>query len=120
MPRGTHPNSLKNLKKGNKPTQFKRGEKRSAESIERQKQTCREKRTMKELLEKRLNAIYKVTDGEEITAKDAIMEKIIKNAIKTGDINTIKFIRETIGEQPQQNFNTDKLDIVLNEIEGNI
>ena len=50
MPRGRNPNSLKNLIPGGGAPKFKKGEKRSKESIEKQKQTIKEQKIINIIL----------------------------------------------------------------------
>lgn len=88
MPRGCNPNSKKNLKRGNKPSEFKKGEKRSKESIEKQKQTIKEQKIIKDVLLKRL----KVSDLEEIA--DNLIERA-KN-----DSKDFETLQASIGQKP--------------------
>ena len=88
MHRGRNPNSLKNLIPGGGAPKFKKGEKRSKESIEKQKQTIKEQKIIKDVLLKRL----KVSDLEEIA--DNLIERA-KN-----DSKDFETLQASIGQKP--------------------
>lgn len=97
MPRGENPNSKKALKQ--KEYEFKKGYKRTKESIEKQKKTVAEKRSFKELMQLALS--QEVTDkkGDKMSAKEAMIIKAVVDAVK-GDRFAREFCRDTVGEKP--------------------
>ena len=97
MPRGSNPNSRKNLKNGNKKTQFT-----VDNAVEMQKKSTKAKRMYKSLTED-----LKERLTPERVAK--MNERIIMMA-EHGNITAWEKIRDTIGEKP-----TDKV-----EVSGNI
>lgn len=99
MPKGDNPNSKKALIESTKATKFKKGYKRTKESIEKQKKTMAEKRSFKELMQLALS--QEVTDkkGDKMSAKEAMIIKAVVDAVK-GDRFAREFCRDTVGEKP--------------------
>lgn len=100
MPRGTHPHSLANLKKG-KATQFgANGDSTAKEAGEKSAEKRAERKTLREGLLLLLSEELK-KDGQptgKIT-QDAIIAGLVKRAV-TGDTRAFEIIRDTIGEKP--------------------
>lgn len=100
MPRGTHPNSLANLKKG-KATQFgANGDSTAKEAGEKSAEKRAERKTLREGLLLLLSEELK-KDGQptgKIT-QDAIIAGLVKRAV-AGDTRAFEIIRDTIGEKP--------------------
>lgn len=99
MPRGDNPNSKKTLIEITKEHRFKKGQKRTPESIAKQKATRAEKRTFRELVSIALSQVMTDKTGNKITAKEAISMKAVVDAVK-GDRFAREFCRDTIGEKP--------------------
>lgn len=102
-PRGMHPNSLANLKKG-KSTQFgANGDSTAKAAGEKSAEARAERRTLKEGLLLILNEKLKDKDGKSTdkTAQDAIIAGLVKRAVN-GDTRAFEIIRDTIGEKPTE------------------
>lgn len=101
MPRGTHPNSLANLKKG-KETQFgANGDSTAKEAGKKSAESRAQRKSMREDLLLMLAAEAKTKDGTPSgkSTQEAVMMGIIKKAA-AGDVRAAEFIRDTIGEKP--------------------
>lgn len=101
MRRGTHPNSLANLKKG-KATQFgASGDLSAKEASKKGVEARAERKTFREGLLLLLDVPIKDKDGKptEKTTQDAVIAGLVKRAI-SGDVRAAEFIRDTIGEKP--------------------
>lgn len=99
MPRGENPNSKESIKKIGKAHEFKKGYKRSKKSIAKQKKTCAEKRTFKELMALALSQQITDKNGDKMSAKEAMVIKAVVDAVK-GDRFAREFCRDTAGEKP--------------------
>lgn len=99
MPKGDNPNSKKALLKVGEVNKFKKGYKRTKKSIEKQKKTCAEKRTFKELMALALSQQITNKNGDTMSAKEAIVAKSVIDAVK-GDRCAREFCRDTVGEKP--------------------
>ena len=106
MPKGSNPNSRKNLEKGkgyfsDKETARKAGIKGAAASnrVQAQKKTFAE--TLKTLLEIELTN----SKGEKVTTREAISTALIKKAL-SGDRAAYAEIRDTVGEKPVEQVET--------------
>lgn len=121
MPKGDNPNSRKNLQKG-KSTQFKKGEKRAKESIERQKQTLANRRTFKEQLEVALKTKVTLRDKNGNVKESTVYEhgiEMLMRKFNEGDLRTIEFVRDSVGEKPAENIVISNIDPdVISEIES--
>ena len=93
------PKNTEKFIKSGEPTRFKKGCKRSPESIARQKKTNAEKRTFRELVSIALSQVMTDKNGERISAKEAISIKAVVDAVK-GDRFAREFCRDTVGEKP--------------------
>lgn len=106
MPRGQHPNSLANLKKGKR---FESGDGSARKAQEKSIESHAERRTFREGLLILLEAPIKDKEGNASgkTTQDAIIAGLVKRAI-SGDTRAFEMIRDTIGEKPveQVNLNT--------------
>lgn len=108
MPRGTHPNSLANLKKG-KATQFgANGDSTAKEAGEKSAEKRAERKTIKEGLLLLLGEQLKDKDGKPSgkTTQDAIIAGLVKRAV-AGDTRAFEIIRDTIGEKPVETVNVN-------------
>ena len=112
-----------NLKKGNPETQFKSGRK-AAESGKKggiaSGKAKRERKALKETLEEllampikdgRADDIEKIKSiagikGKNITMQEAIMVAMLNKAAK-GDVRAAEYVRDTIGQKPDNNMNID-------------
>ena len=104
MPRGTHPNSLANLRKG-KATQFgARGESAAREAQAKSIAVQAERRTFREGLLLLLQEPLRDKSGNvsDKTTQDAIIAGVVKRAM-AGDTRAFELIRDTIGEKPAEN-----------------
>ena len=116
MPKGDNPNSRANLLKG-KETQFKQGEKKPREEIEKREATKARKRSFKEEFEAELAAMVTDKHGNQTTTKNAISKMAVQKAMR-GDLRALEIIRDTIGEKPVENIMIASVDSdVINEIE---
>lgn len=107
-PRGTHPNSLANLKKG-KATQFgAHGDSTAKECQKKSTEAQAERRTLKEGLLLLLNEQFQDKDGKTTgkTTQDAIIAGLVKRAV-SGDTRAFEIIRDTIGEKPVETVNVN-------------
>lgn len=112
-----------NLKKGNPDTQFKSGRK-AAENGKKggiaSGKAKREKKAMKETLETLLSMQLKsgkaadvetirnlaALKGKNVTVQEAIMLAQIQKAMK-GDTRAAEYVRDTIGQKPDNKMNID-------------
>lgn len=112
-----------NLKKGNPDTQFKSGRK-AAENGKKggiaSGKAKREKKALKETLEELLampikdgksDDIEKIKSiagikGKNITMQEAIMVAMLNKAAK-GDVRAAEYVRDTIGQKPDNKMNID-------------
>lgn len=62
----------------------------------------REIKTAKEIMIAALNEEIKSQDGRKATIKEIMMQKLLKKAAQEGDLNSIKYIVELIGESASQ------------------
>lgn len=99
MPRGDNPNSKKALEKIREKNKFKKGHKRTEESIKKQKKTVAEKRSFKELMQVALSQEITDKKGDKMSAKEAMIIKAVVDAVK-GDRFAREFCRDTVGEKP--------------------
>lgn len=76
MPRGEHPNSKANLKRGNKATQFKKGDKRAAENGRKGRAVQTEMKSIAEELKEMLSE----TDKDGNTRRKLMAAIALKNA----------------------------------------
>ena len=114
MPRGQHPNSLKNLEKGKRAFKNKETAREAAANSAKTRQA---KKTFREEFEAELAAMIRDKAGNEITVKNAITKTAVQKAIK-GDLRAIELIRDTIGEKPAENIVLFEADAsVITEIE---
>ena len=108
MPRGTHPNSLANLKKG-KATQFgANGNSTASDAGKKSAEKRAERKTIKEGLLLLLGEQLKDKDGKPSgkTTQDAIIAGLVKRAV-SGDTRAFEIIRDTIGEKPVETVNVN-------------
>lgn len=120
MPKGDNPNSKRALIESPNEHRFKKGQKRTPESIAKQKKTCAEKRTFRELVSIALSQVVTDKTVGKITAKEAISMKAVVDAIK-GDRFAREFCRDTIGEKPVEKVVADvDFDVSYNESLKNI
>lgn len=98
MPRGDNPNSRKNLI-GQEATQFKKGEKRRKESIEKQKKTCMEKKIIREILANRLG----VDDLNEI------IDNLIERA--KHDSKDFETLQASLGQKPVERVEQTNIEV---------
>ena len=108
MPRGTHPNSLANLKKG-KATQFgASGGSTASEAGKRSAEKRAERKTIKEGLLLLLGEQLRDKDGKLSgkTTQDAIIAGLVRRAV-SGDTRAFEIIRDTIGEKPAVTMNVN-------------
>ena len=104
MPRGDNPNSKKNLKKGNKKTQFT-----VDNAVEMQK-----KSTEAKLLKKTLNESLKdLCTPEELYA----MNRRLIQMAKAGNLNAYKLVRDGLGETPRDVLSEEHLKLKKREVE---
>ena len=112
-----------NLKKGNPDTQFKSGRK-AAENGKKcgiaSGKAKREKKAMKETVETLLSMQLKsgkaadvetirnlaALKGKNVTVQEAIMLAQIQKAMK-GDTRAAEYVRDTIGQKPDNKMNID-------------
>ncbi len=122
MPRGMHPNSRKALEEHRKKNQFREGEKKLKEDVEKREQTKAAKRTFKEEFEAELSVMISQTNRAgkvvgQTTVKNAITKKAVQKALR-GDLEAIRFIRDTIGEKPVETIMVSEVDSnVISEVE---
>ncbi len=97
MPRGTHPNSLANLKKGKR---FDGHDGSARKAQEKSAAAQSERKTLREGLLLLLSEELK-KDGKPSgkTTQDAIIAGLVKRAV-AGDTRAFEIIRDTIGEKP--------------------
>lgn len=97
MPRGTHPNSLANLKKGKR---FDAHDGSARRAQEKSAAAQSERKTLREGLLLLLSEELK-KDGKPSgkTTQDAIIAGLVKRAV-AGDTRAFEIIRDTIGEKP--------------------
>lgn len=98
MPKGSNPNSKKNLKKGNrfsKETASVNGRKGAEISNARQAAAKTFREELKALLEMEIAN----SKGEKVSTRKAISTALIKEAI-SGNYRAFAEIRDTIGEKP--------------------
>lgn len=76
MPRGEHPNSRANLKKGNKATEFKKGDKRAVECARKGRAAQLEMKSIAEELKEMLSE----TDEKGNTRRKLMAAIALKNA----------------------------------------
>lgn len=101
MPRGTHPNSLANLKRG-KATQFGAdGGATAKEAGKKSAEARAERKSLKDALLLLLSAQINDEQGNPTssTVQDAVISGVVKRAMD-GDVKAATFIRDTIGEKP--------------------
>lgn len=98
MPRGTHPNSLANLKKGKR---FDGHDGSARKAQEKSTAAQAERKTIKEGLLLLLGEQLRDKDGKLSgkTTQDAIIAGLVKRAV-SGDTRAFEIIRDTIGEKP--------------------
>lgn len=106
MPKGSNPNSRKNLEKGkgyfsDKETARKAGIKGAAVSNRVQA----EKKTFAEVLKTLLSIELENGRGEKVTTREAISTALIKKAL-SGDRAAFAEIRDTVGEKPIEQVET--------------
>ena len=122
MPRGMHPNSQKALAEYRKKNQFRKGEKKRKEDVEKREQTKAAKRTFKEEFEAELSVMISQKDGNgkvigKTTVKNAITKKAVQKALR-GDLEALRLIRDTIGEKPVETIMVSEVDSsVIAEVE---
>lgn len=99
-PRGMHPNSLANLRKGKR---FDSHDDSAREAQGKSAKAQRERSTLKEGLLLLLNEPLKDKEGNTTgkTTQDAIIAGLVKRAV-SGDTRAFEIIRDTIGERPAQ------------------
>ena len=109
MPRGTHPNSLANLKKG-KATQFgANGDTTAKEAGRKSGESRAERKTFREGLLLLLNEpILKDGKPSGKNTQDAIIAGLVKRAVN-GETRAFEMIRDTIGEKPEAVFKMDAM-----------
>lgn len=98
-----------NQKSLNNLTPIKKGDLSKDELKKRQKnggiksgKIRNERKQMKEILEILLS--YEIEkDGELVSCKEAMLIEVVKSALK-GDLKSIEFIQNTIGEKPVDKF----------------
>ncbi len=71
-------------------------------SAEKRKENTAFRRDCKAILLDILNDKYKTEDGKEIDGRTLLMTKLFKGAFINGDLPSIKYICEMIGEAPAQ------------------
>lgn len=101
MPKGSNPNSRKNLEKG-APYRFKAGDrqgKSEAGKLGTKKQA--EARTFAEEIRIALETEITNGKGEKVKIRKGIITALIKKAL-TGDYRTFESIRDTVGEKPTE------------------
>lgn len=103
MPRGSNPNSRKNLDKGI-PTRFRKGDtKGKREAAMASNKAQREARTFAEALKTLLLTELSDNKGNKVTTREAIATALIKKAL-AGNIAAYSEIRDTLGEKaPETN-----------------
>lgn len=122
MPRGMNPNSQKALAENRHKGQFKAGEKKVREDIEKGRETKAKRRSFREQLEIALSAevTLKDKDGKPV-GKTTVYEQGITMMMRkyaNGDLRTIEFVRDSIGEKPAENIVISSVDPeTINEIE---
>lgn len=102
MPKGSHPNSLKNLSKGNR---FNKETARQAGKIGAvaSNRVQAEKKTFAETLKALLMIELTDSSGNKVTTREAISTALIKKAL-SGNIAAYSEIRDTLGEKaPETN-----------------
>lgn len=100
MPRGVHPNSLENLKKGKR---FKSDDGSARKAREKSAEAQAERRTLREELLLLLES--EITDtktGAKVKTRKALSAAIIKAAL-SGNTKAFELVRDTIGEKPVEN-----------------
>lgn len=121
MPKGDNPNSRANLKKG-KEHEFRKGEKRPREAIEKQKATLARRRSFKEQLEIGLSTKVTLRDKSGNVKETNVYEhgiEMLMRKFNEGDLKTIEFVRDSIGEKPAENIIISEADpAVIAEIES--
>lgn len=121
MPKGDNPNSRANLQKG-KAHEFRKGDKRPKEAIEKQKATLARRRTFKEQLEIGLSTKVTLRDRQGNPIKESTVYEhgieMLMRKFNDGDLRTIEFVRDSIGEKPAENIVITNIDPdVISEIE---
>lgn len=103
MPRGVHPNSLANLKKG-KATQFGAdGDATAKAAGEKSAAMKAERRSLREVLLMILEGeLTDRTTGKKVNTRYAMSAAIVKAALD-GNTKAYEIIRDTIGEKPVEN-----------------
>ena len=87
------------MNNGNPETQFKKGEKRSKESIEKQKKTCMEKKIIREILADRLG----VDDLNEI------IDNLIERA--KHDSKDFETLQASLGQKPVDRIEQTNIEV---------
>lgn len=111
---------LANLQKG-KATQFKQGEKKAKEEIEKRELTKARRRTMREEFEILLTKELTQKDENGKITKKTVQE-IGSNAIiqkyMDGDLRAYELVRDTVGEKPAEVVMVSEIDAdIMRQVE---
>ena len=97
MPKGTNPNSLKNLAKGNR---FRKGDTEGkVEAAMASNAAQKRARTFAEGLRILLQKTITDPDGNTMTVDEAINLAMLKQAMK-GNVKAFESVRDTVGQKP--------------------
>ena len=94
MPRGEHPNSRANLKKGKRIN-----EENAREAQKKSTASKHKKAELKELAQAWLDAEIKDKNGTVLSGGEALIQFAVKEAAK-GNVRAMAFIRDTAGQKP--------------------
>lgn len=105
MPKGSNPNSRKNLEKGIN-TRFRKGDTQGKREAAMASNAAQAKaKTFAETLKTLLAIELENSKGEKVTTREAISTAIIKKALQ-GDRAAFAEIRDTVGEKPIEQVET--------------
>lgn len=108
MPKGSNPNSRKNLEKGKKyqfnaETASEMGKRGAPKSNANQAETKRQKLIIREILEEAIKQPYKDEEtGEELPRLVIGLNKMTKRFAKMGGYSDLEAISEHLGQKPAQ------------------
>ena len=105
MPRA---DNSRNLTQKGKRISTERAQELARISAEKRRANKLERKTAREFAEMALNAeIENKKTGEKIIAKDAIIKRVIAKALQDGELNSVKYLFELIGESPEKQLNVN-------------
>lgn len=80
-------------------------------AAQKRKANTQERKSARLIVEALLNKTKKNKDGVEVSAKEVMLNIVLKGAVEDGDLRKVDYLLKLIGEAPE---NVSKLDVTTN------